>query len=205
MKINPKNLDFRQSHHLGTGVFVPRPILLISTIGEDGVFNVAPFATVNRVSHKPLLVGFEVNARRDGQKKDTLKNIEFSKEFVVSVVDETLAEAMNKAAADYPSYVDEFKESGLTPLTADIVKAPLVAESPVNLECQLLQILQFGESPRFCNYIIGEVVLAHVRDDLWVDGDIDSRKLKAIGRLEPVLYCRTTDIFELPTIHERAS
>ena len=85
------------------------------------------------------------------------------------------------------------------------VKPPLVGESPINLECKLVQILNFGEPPRVCSFVIGEVVLAHVRDELWVNGDIDSRKLKAIGRLEPTLYCRTTDLFELPTIHERAS
>lgn len=204
MKIDPRKMDFRAAHHLGVGAFVPRPIFLVSTVGANGVLNVAPFATANRLSHKPLIVGFEVNTRRDGGRKDTLNNIEYSKEFVLSAVDEPLAEAMNKASADCPPSVSEFKEAGLTPVSADIVKAPLVGESPINFECKLVQILNFGEPPRVCSFVIGEVVLAHVRDGLWVNGDIDSRKLKAIGRLEPALYCRTTDLFELPTIHERA-
>jgi len=197
MKIELDSFDFRGAHHLMAGAIVPRPIVLISTVGENGVYNVAPFATITRPSMKPPLLGFEVSTRRDGTKKDTSRNIEFSKDFVVNIVDESLAEAMNKASADYPSDVDEFKETGLTPLKADRVKAPIVGESPISFECQLLQILQFGELPKISQFIIGEVVMAHVRDDLWVDGGIDSRKLKAIGRLGTDLYCRTTDIFEM--------
>jgi flavin reductase (DIM6/NTAB) family NADH-FMN oxidoreductase RutF len=146
---------------------------------------------------KPPLLGFEISTRRDGRKKDTIRNIEFSKDFVVNCVDENIAEAMNKASGDYPSDVDEFEVTGLTPLKADKVKAPIVAESPVSFECRLFQILQFGELPRISQFVIGEVVIAHVRDDLWIDGSIDSRRLKAIGRLGTDLYCRTTDIFEM--------
>ena len=197
MKIDMTCFDFRESHHLMAGALVPRPIVLISTIGEEGIFNVAPFATITRPSMKPPLLGFEISTRRDGRKKDTIRNIEFSKDFVVNCVDENIAEAMNKASADYPSDVDEFEVTGLTPMKADKVKAPIVGESPVSFECRLFQILQFGEPPRISQFVIGEVVIAHVRDDLWIDGGIDPRKLKAIGRLGTDLYCRTTDIFEM--------
>ena len=197
MKIDMARFDFRGSHHVMAGAIVPRPIVLISTIGEDGVFNVAPFATITRPSMKPPLLGFEISTKRDGRKKDTIRNIEFSKDFVVNCVDENMAEAMNKTSADYPSDVDEFAVTGLTPLQADRVKSPIVGESPVSFECRLFQILQFGELPRISQFVIGEVVIAHVRDDLWVEGGIDSRKLRAIGRLGTDLYCRTTDIFEM--------
>jgi flavin reductase (DIM6/NTAB) family NADH-FMN oxidoreductase RutF len=197
MKIDPANLDFRESHHLMAGALIPRPIVLVSTVSEKGIFNVAPFATITRPSMKPALMGFEISTRRDGRKKDTIRNIEFSKDFVVSIVTESMAEAMNKASAEYPSDVSEFTETGLTPIPGDKVKAPLVAESPVNFECQLLQIMQFGELPRISQFVIGEVMMAHIRDDVWIDDNIDSRKLKAIGRLGTDLYCRTTDIFEM--------
>ncbi len=203
MKLDPKDLDNRQLHHLGSSAFVPRPVILVSTIGEDGIFNVAPFGTATRVSHKPLLIGFEIGTRRDGQEKDTLRNIESVKEFVVSVVTEDMAEAMNIASADYPRGIDEFKESGLTPIKADIVKPPMVGESPVNFECKLLHNLRFGQFPRLSNFIIGEVVLAHIKDGLYVGGYIESAKLKAIGRIEPGMYCRITDTFKLETIHQR--
>ena len=197
MKVDPANLDFRESHHLSAGAISPRPVVLISTIGENGVLNVAPFGTLTRVSMKPLLMGFNVSTRRDGQKKDTIRNVEYSKEFVVSIVNEALSEPMNQAGADYPSDVDEFKEVGLTPVKADIVKAPLVGESPINFECRLVQILEFGQSPQISQFIIGEVVMIHVKDEFYVAGSVQPTKLKAIGRLGADLYCRTTDIFEM--------
>lgn len=197
MKIDPSNLDFQGCHHLLAGAIVPRPVALISTIGEDGVFNVAPFSSINLAGIQPPLVVFEISSRRDGGKKDTIKNIEFTKEFVVNIPTlESYAEAMNHAGFDFPSDVDEFKETGLTPVTADVVKAPMVAESPVNFECRLVKNLEFGKAPRISNLVIGEVVLAHIKEGLYVDGDIQSTKLGAIGRLlEP--YCRTSDYFEI--------
>jgi len=198
MKIDPTNLDYRGSHELIRGVIVPRPIAFVSTIGEDGVFNVAPFSNFAPICLKPVLLCVSISWKRDGQKKDTLKNIEFSKDFIVNIVDETLAEAMNQASAEYPSNVDEFKEVGLTPVKGDIVKAPMVAESPVSLECKLVQILEFGDAPRRTSVVIGEVVQVHIKDELYSGDQIQMSKLKAIGRLGGELYyCRTTDIFEM--------
>ena len=199
MKIDVANLDQRSSHRLMVGAVVPRPIAWVSTVGEDGVFNLAPFSAYAMVSMKPALVGFCVAITRDGRKKDTLKNIESTKEFVINVVDETLAEAMNVTAATYPSDVDEFKEARLTPVKADLVKAPMVAESPINLECRLTQVLEFGEAPRTNSFIIGEVLRVHVKDELYANEEIQMSQLKAIGRLGGGgdLYCRTSDSFEM--------
>ena len=198
MKIDLANLDHRDTHHLMVGAVVPRPIAWVSTVGEDGVFNLAPFSAYGMVSMKPAMLGFSVATTRDGKKKDTLRNIEFAREFVINVVDETLAEPMNVTSAPYPSNVDEFKEAGLTLVKADLVKAPMVAESPINLECRLVQILEFGEAPRTNSFIIGEVLRVHVRDELYVNGEIEMAKLKAIGRLGGVdLYCRIRDSFEM--------
>jgi len=198
MKIDLANLDHRDTHHLMVGPTVPRPIAWVSTVGEAGVFNLAPFSVYGVVSIKPAMLGFCVAATRDGKKKDTLKNIEFAKEFVINVVDETLAEPMNVTSAPYPSNVDEFKEAGLTLVKADLVKAPMVAESPINLECRLVQILEFGEAPRTNSFIIGEVLRVHVRDELYINGEIQMSKLKAVGRLGGEdLYCRIRDSFEI--------
>ncbi len=201
MKIDPANLDYKDSHELLVGAIVPRPIAFVSTVGKDGVFNVAPFSFFSGVCVKPALIGFETGWKRDGRKKDTLINIEFSKEFVVNVVPESIAKAMSQAAEEYPSYVSEFKETGLTPVKADMVKAPMVAESPVNMECRLVQILEFGQAPRRSNFIIGEVVRVHVKDEFWVNGQIEMAKLGAIGRLGGELYCRTADMFEIEGAH----
>ena len=197
MKITPRSLEIRELHELFMSAILPRPIAFVSTIGDDGVFNVAPFSSFAPIGLKPALVCFNIGRKRNGQKKDTLKNIESCKEFVINVVDEALAEPMNQAAAEYPSEVDEFKETGLTPEKSQLVKPPMIAESPVKMECRLKQILEFGDDPAGSHIIIGEVLLVHVKDELWTGIDIDVSRLKPIGRLGAQLYCRTTDVFEM--------
>ena len=197
MIINPENLENRDAYKLVVGAIVPRAIAFVSTIGEDGVLNLAPFSTYTSVCVKPMIVCFSITPRRDGCKKDTLRNIQYSKDFVINVVTHRLAEAMNKTSADYPRHVDEFEEVGLTPVKSGIVKAPRLGESPINMECKLLNILEFGESPNSANLIIGEVILVHIRDEVYHDGEIQMDKLKPIGRLGGDLYCRINDVFEM--------
>jgi len=197
MKIFPERLDKRDSHELLMSAILPRPIAFVSTLGEDGVFNVAPFSCFAPISMKPALVCVQISQKRGGEKKDTLRNIEFTKDFVINAVDASMAEAMNQASADYPSNVDEFKEVRLKPETSDLVRSPRVAESPINMECKLVQILQFGERMTASNVVIGEVVLVHVWDALWAGDQIDISKWNPIGRLGGQLYCRMTDRFEM--------
>lgn len=202
MKFDFENLDLKQAHDLLVGAVLPRPIAFVSTVGKDGVYNVAPFSYFTVLSSKPAVVGIGIGRKRDGKKKDTLANIEFTKDFVINVVTESLAKEMNQASGDYPSNVDEFTEIGLTPAPSDLVRSPRVAESPVNMECRLMQILEFGEEPRLQSFVIGEIVRVHVKDELQVNGVIKADRLKSIGRLGEDLYCRTTDTFEMkrPTI-----
>ena len=197
MKIDPAGLDSRGIHELMVGCIAPRPIAFVSTIGADGVYNVAPFSFFTLMSMHPTVVGFAIGRRRGGSKKDTLVNIEFSKDYVINVVSEAIAPAMNQASGDYPSHVDEFKEAGLTPVVSDLVRPPRVAESPIQFECRLMQIMEFGASPRIHNFIVGEVLMVHVQDDLIVDGVIKADRLKAVGRLGEDFYCRTQDLFEM--------
>ena len=198
MKLDPKAMDFRDLHHLLAGAVVPRPIALVSTIGENGVYNVAPLSSISIACVKPPMVSFSLSTRRrkNGEKKDTLRNIEFRKEFVVNVpVVESMAEAMNLAGTEYPDHVSEFRETGLTAVMAERVHAPMVAESPVNFECRLVQILEFGEHPSISSLIIGEVIMAHVKDEFYANGELQSNQMHAVGRmLEP--YCRTRDTFD---------
>lgn len=197
MKVNPADLEWEAAYALQNSLIVPRPIALVSTIDKDGVFNVAPFSYFCPVAVRPMLVGFNTGRKRDGQKKDTLVNIEFSHDFVINVVDEALAEAMNRTSKAFPGDVDEFREAGLTPVKADLVKPALVAESPINMECRTVQILVFGDAPRHTSFIIGEVIRVHVREDVLVGDEIQMLELKAIARMSGELYCRTRDIFEM--------
>ena len=199
-KIDPVDLEYRHSFSLLSSIVMPRPILLVATVNQEGGFNVAPYALLTGLCVKPFLVGFTVVRKRNGEKKDTQKNIESSGDFVLNVVTESLANRQNLASQDYPYGVDEFKEAGMTPVQADIVRSPLVAESPVNMECRLERILDFGES-RISSFIIGEVIRVHIEDEVYSDNDIDPAKLKALGRLSGAFYCRTTDIFEMEGPH----
>lgn len=196
MKIDFENLERRECYQLLTGMILPRPIAWVSTVSEDGVFNLAPFSFFTGISSKPPIICLSIGSRK-GEKKDTLRNIEYAQDFVVNVVDESLAQRMNQTSADYPNTISEFKETGLTPLPSDKVRSPRVAQSPINMECQLKQVLSFGEPSNANNLIIGQIVRVHVKDSLWRDGTIDIPKLKIIGRLSGNLYCHTGDIFEI--------
>jgi len=197
MKIDPAGLDSRGIHELMVGCVAPRPIAFVSTIGEDGVYNAAPFSFFTLLSMHPAVVGFAIGRKRGGAKKDTLVNIEFSGEYVINIVSEGIAQAMNQASGEYPSHVDEFKEAGLTPAVSDRVRPPRVAESPIQLECRLMQIMEFGTAPRIHNFVVGEVLVVHVQDELVVDGVIKADRLRAVGRLGEDFYCRTRDLFEM--------
>ena len=197
MKIDPASLNAKEVHGLLMGCVTPRPIAFVSTIGENGIYNVAPFSCFTVMSMHPAIVGFAIGRRRGGGKKDTLVNIEYSKDFVVNVVSEPIAQAMNQAAGDYPIDVDEFTEAGLTPVASELVRPPRVAESPIHLECKLVQIMEFGAPPHTHHFVVGEIVIVHVQDDLLADGVIRADRVKAIGRLGEDFYCRTQDLFEM--------
>jgi len=197
MKIDPMSMKRQDFYHMLWAAINPRPIAWVSTVGEDGVFNLAPFSFFQGISAKPPVVCFSVASKMDGQKKDTLRNVESGKDFVINTVNEDLAEVMNQTSTEYPPDIDEFKEAGLTAVKSDVVKSPRVGESPVNMECQVRQILQFGQSPEFGCLIIGDVVRMHFKDEFFVDGQIDTSKINNIGRLWGKYYCRITDTFEM--------
>ena len=122
---------------LGT-VIAPRPVALISTVGEDGIHNTAPYSAVTPVSFKPPVMCV-ASGMKGEQERDTARNIKFSKDFVINIMDDTFIEPAVKGAGNYPSNVDEIKEVGLTALSADKVASPRIAEAQVSLECRLMQ------------------------------------------------------------------
>ena len=199
ISINVKEIPFQDRYKLLIGSIVPRPIGFISTVSPKGIYNLAPFSFFNGVCSEPMAVLFcPVIRASDGQEKDTLKNIKATKEFVANIVSEEIAEKMNQCSAEYPYGVDEFKESGLTPEPAKIVKPPLVKEAKINMECKLLQLVEIGNKPGGGTVVIGEVVYFHVREDIYKDGKIILNNLKPIARLGGTDYARVTDIFSIP-------
>lgn len=202
MKIDPANLNPQDAAHLLTDIVIPRPIAWVSTVDPEGRFNLAPFSAYGMISSKPMVIGFSVRPYRDGKKKDTLLNITATREFVINLVTEALVQKMNMTASDYPHEVSEFDKTDLTPAQADIVKAPVVGESPMNMECRALQIMEFGKAPMAVSFIIGEVLRVHIRDEYYNQDAKRISGLRAIGRLggEQDLYCRGQDTFELKQI-----
>ena len=199
MKLNPANMENQNIAHLIADVIVPRPIAWVSTVSDQGVYNLAPFSAYSMIGGKPTLVCFSIGTTRDGQKKDTILNIELTKEFVISVVTEDLAEAMNITCAPYPRDISEYEKAGVTPVKAERVKVPMVGESPVNMECKVLQILEFGQAPTIRNLVIGEILLVHVSDELYDKQSGRILGMKTVGRLggDGDIYCRTRDTFQM--------
>jgi flavin reductase (DIM6/NTAB) family NADH-FMN oxidoreductase RutF len=198
LKIDPKGNDPKNIYKLMVGSIVPRPIAFVSTRNARGILNVAPFSFFTGVSANPPTILFCPMVREsDSKTKDTLQNIAATKEFVVNVVSERFAEQMNLTSAEFPPEVDEFAESGLTPVPSEKVKPPRVKESPINMECRLVQIVPVSSDPLGGSVVIGEIVLFHVADELFDNFRIDLIKLAPVGRLAGSSYCRVTDTFDL--------
>ena len=197
MKFEPANLDEKELHELLGRAIAPLPISLVSTVSEKGTYNAAPYSMLFPVCWKPPIVCLSISLRQGGQKKDTQHNIEFSRDFVVNIMDESRINSTIQASINYPSDIDEIKEVGLTAIPADKVKSPLIAEAQVSFECQVRQQLELGSGPQLRCIIFGEVVLAHVKDKVWVNGRIEPAEMKTVGRLGTGVYCHTNDIFRL--------
>ena len=174
----------------------PRPIALVTSVGPDGVVNAAPFSFFNVLGTEPPIVAFAPGDRDDGTPKDTARNVRLNHEFVVNLVDEAIAEAMNRCAATLPYGVSELTAAGLTTAPSSVVKPPRIAEAPASLECVEWGTLRIGEN----RVIIGLVKRVHVRDELIDPATLRIRSdlFHVIGRMaSPHWYCRTREKFEM--------
>ncbi|MBZ5608356.1 MAG: flavin reductase family protein [Acidobacteriia bacterium] len=198
MTVDPKAERYQDIYKLLIGSIVPRPIALVSTISSDGIRNLAPFSFFTGISSKPTLICFCPGPRAAGeQRKDTLRNIHTTREFVVNIVSEEIAAKMNLTSGEYPPEVDEFEVAGFTAIPSDLVKPPRVAESHVNMECKLYLTIEFSELPGGGNLVLGEVIRIHVDDRIVDNFKIDPDKLRAVGRMGGNSYTRTGDRFDM--------
>lgn len=195
LAVDPASVPPANTYKLLIGSVVPRPIAFVSTLSSEGVPNLAPFSFFNVICANPPVVSFACGTRVP--EKDTLANVRATGEFVVNIVTEEIAERMNLTSGEYPSDVDEFQISGLTPAASELVRPATVAESPVNMECKVMQILDISTQPLGGSLIIGEVVRFHVARGLFDNFRIDPDKLRAIGRMGGAGYTRTRDRFEM--------
>ncbi len=195
MELSADAIPPASMYKLLVGSIVPRPIGWISTISPDGVHNLAPFSFFNVASANPPHVLFCPMVRgTDGGRKDTLHNVRDTGEFVVNIVTQSIAEAMNLTATEFPADVDEFVVSGLTVAPSQTVKAPRVAESPIHFECRVAHMIDLGGG----HVVIGRVLHVHVDDRVLIGEDkIDVHALQPIGKLAGNAYTRVTDLFDL--------
>jgi flavin reductase (DIM6/NTAB) family NADH-FMN oxidoreductase RutF len=199
MTIDTASTDPREVYRHMIACILPRPIAWVSSLSAAGVPNLAPFSFFNGVCCNPPTLVFSVANKRDGSKKDTLRNIEATREFVVNSVPFALAEPMNATAAEYGYEEDEFKLVGIAQTPSVKVKPPSVEASPVQLECVLDRVVAIGTGALAGNLVIGRIVWMSILDAVLDErGGIDPRKLDAIGRMGGSGYARTTDLFELP-------
>ena len=182
---SPEDLITRDRHRILLGAVGPRPIALVSTVDEFGTPNLSPYSFFNIFSSNPPTLIFSPARRvRDNTTKDTLHNALREQEVVVNVVNYDLVQQVNLSSAEYPSHVDEFVKSGLTPVASELVAPPRVAESPVSLECIVKDVVALGEEGGAGNLVICEIKKIHCADYVMSDeGGLDQEALDLVGRM----------------------
>jgi flavin reductase (DIM6/NTAB) family NADH-FMN oxidoreductase RutF len=200
LHFNPIEMSVPEVHRLLVGGIGPRPIALVSTISNDGIFNLAPYSFFNTFGANPPMVAFSP-ARRgsNGTLKDTYNNLIETGECVIQSVTFDIVSQVSIASGEYPSDVDEFLKSGLTPIDSDIVKPKRVKESPFQMECILKQMINLGDKNASGNLALCEVVRFHVAEDVIVNGTIEPNLIDLVSRMSANYYCRASGdaIFQL--------
>ena len=191
----------RERYKLLVSTVTPRPIAWVVSQDSNGHLNAAPFSFFNAFSGDPPVVGFGIGSHEPGRPKDTRRNIRETREFVVNLVSEEAAAAMNVTAIEFEPGVNELAEAQLVTLPSVHVKPPRIAISPVSMECELLQIVELGPAT---GLVLGRVLAMHVRDAAVLDPAkhlIDTPALKLIGRMHGTgWYARTSDLFQMDRI-----
>jgi flavin reductase (DIM6/NTAB) family NADH-FMN oxidoreductase RutF len=195
----PSEREKRDNHRTLLSVVLPRPIAFVSTISAAGVPNLAPFSFFNAVGNSPPAIIFSPATRPDGTLKDTILNLREVPECVVHVVTYAIRDEMNLASIPFPHDVSEFDAAGFTPIPSRFVRPPRAAESPVQMECRLMQIVPVGEGPLSGNLCICEILCFHIAEEIVLpDGSADITRLDPVGRLGGDDYSTARDRFALP-------
>lgn len=201
ISLDPKDLSTGKLHGYLLSAVAPRPIAFASTIDADGNPNLSPFSFFNVFSANPPILIFSPARRvRDNTTKHTLQNVESIKEVVINVVNYDLVHQMSLSSTEYPEGVNEFEKAGLTMLASEKVKPFRVAESPVQLECKVNEIVNLGTEAGAGNLVICEVVKLHITEDVMnTDGTINQEALDLVARAGGSYYSRAKKgFFEIP-------
>lgn len=202
LTVNPKEIPTSQLHGYLLGSVTPRPIAFASTIDKDGNVNLSPFSFFNCFGYNPPLLIFSPARRgRDNTTKHTYENVLEIQEVVINIVSYSMVQQMSLASTEYPKGINEFEKAGFTEAASTLIKPPRVAEAPISMECNVLQIVPTGTQGGAGNLVICEVILMHIKEEvLDENGRIDPFKLDAVARLGGDWYCRVQGdaIFKVP-------
>ncbi|SDT89722.1 NADH-FMN oxidoreductase RutF, flavin reductase (DIM6/NTAB) family [Polaribacter sp. Hel1_33_78] len=201
LSINPKEISTGKLHGYLLGAIAPRPIAFASTIDADGNPNLSPFSFFNVFgSNPPVLIFSPARRVRDNTTKHTLENSLATKEVVINVVNYDIVQQMSLSSTEYPEGVNEFEKAGFTMLPSDEIKPFRVAESPVQFECKVKDVIFTGNEGGAGNLIVCEVVKIHISEDVLADdGSIDQHKIDLVARAGGSYYTRARDgFFEIP-------
>lgn len=207
MIIDPKEVATAKLHGYMLSAIAPRPIAFASTIDAEGNMNLAPYSFFNAFGSNPATLVFSPARRvRDNTIKHTLENVRLNSEVVINVVDYKMVQQMSLASCEYPAGTSEFVKAGFTPVASEKVKPFRVAESPVQFECIVKDIIETGMEGGAGNLIICEIVLMHINDEvLGEDGRIDANKIDLVARMGGDWYCRASGdaLFTIPKPNEK--
>jgi flavin reductase (DIM6/NTAB) family NADH-FMN oxidoreductase RutF len=195
LSLDPKELPIPKLHQLLLGAIGPRPIAFASTIDENGNHNLSPFSFFNVFSaNPPILIFSPARSGRTNETKDTYKNVKKVPEVVINIVTYDIVQQMSLSSSPYAPEVDEFVKAGFTSLESELVRPRRVAESPVQFECKVNQVIELGAEGGAGNLIICEVVKMHINEKvLDANGLIDQHKINLVARMGGNWYCHANE------------
>jgi flavin reductase (DIM6/NTAB) family NADH-FMN oxidoreductase RutF len=201
LSLDPKELPVPKVHQYLLGAIGPRPIAFASTIDADGNHNLAPFSFFNVFSaNPPIMIFSPARAGRTNTTKDTYNNVKVVPEVVINVVNYEMVHQMSLASSPYPAGTSEFTKAGFTPLVSEKIRPMRVAESPVQFECKVNEVIELGTEGGAGNLVICEVVKIHIHEDVLDDNQlIDQKKIDLVSRMGGNWYCRADEksMFEI--------
>jgi flavin reductase (DIM6/NTAB) family NADH-FMN oxidoreductase RutF len=201
MVITLKDLKPSDIQNFLQHAIAPRPICFASTIDKEGNINLSPFSFFNLFSSNPPIVIFSPARRvRDNTTKHTLQNVLEVPEVVINIVDYDMVQQTSLASCEFPKGTNEFEKAGFTMEAATTVKPPMVRESKIKLECNVIEVKPLGSEGGAGNLVLAEVMLMHIDDDILdADGKIDQTKIEHVARLGGDWYCRvnSTSLFKV--------
>ena len=194
LSINPKDLSIPVLQKYLQNAIAPRPICFASTISKNGEANLAPFSFFNIFSSNPPIAVFSpAYSGRTGAPKDTLLNILEVPECVINIVNYAMVHQTSLASSPFPKGVNEFVKSGFTPIASELVKPFRVKESPVQMECKVLEVKELGKQGGAGNLVICEIIRIHIQENvLDAENQIDTQKIDLVARMGDNWYCRAS-------------